>query len=239
MGSKTKIVLFGDSITQRGFDVQQRGWVASLSHAYTRKADVINRGYSGYNTRWALKVLPIYSKDIMNMRDKIKLVTIFFGANDAALADRCGQHVPVAEYKMNLGKILDSMSSTLNDCAFILISPPPVDEDSWKEYQCTPESNRTLEQSELYSKACSEVAHEKGTFFVDVWQAIMNSDDWKGCLCDGLHLSGKGNDIVYEELYKTIETNMKHLLPDALSVDAPLYDQIDADNYEASFKEYM
>lgn len=47
-------VLFGDSITQRGFE---DGWVASLANHYTRKADVLNRGYGGYNARASLGAL--------------------------------------------------------------------------------------------------------------------------------------------------------------------------------------
>jgi hypothetical protein len=45
-----QIVLFGDSITQRSFSVG--GWGARLAHDYMRKADVLNRGFSGYNSAW-------------------------------------------------------------------------------------------------------------------------------------------------------------------------------------------
>lgn len=49
MGSRGRIVLFGDSITQQSFSCG--GWGARMADAYQRKADVLNRGYSGYNTR--------------------------------------------------------------------------------------------------------------------------------------------------------------------------------------------
>lgn len=52
---RPRIILFGDSITQRGF--AEGGWAAALSDYYTRTADVLNRGYSGYNTEWALHTL--------------------------------------------------------------------------------------------------------------------------------------------------------------------------------------
>lgn len=49
------------------------------------QADVIARGYSGYNTRWATYVVEkIFTKG----HTPPDLVTIFFGANDAALPDR-------------------------------------------------------------------------------------------------------------------------------------------------------
>ena len=49
------------------------------------QVDVINRGYSGYNTRWASHLLhSIFPPD----QHQIQLVTLFWGANDAALPDR-------------------------------------------------------------------------------------------------------------------------------------------------------
>ncbi len=43
-------VLLGDSITQ--FSFETNGWGASLASAFSRTADVVLRGFSGYNTRW-------------------------------------------------------------------------------------------------------------------------------------------------------------------------------------------
>ncbi|XP_010251203.1 PREDICTED: GDSL esterase/lipase At5g62930 isoform X2 [Nelumbo nucifera] len=52
---RPQIVLFGDSITEQSF--RPGGWGAALADTYSRKADVIVRGYGGYNTRWALFLL--------------------------------------------------------------------------------------------------------------------------------------------------------------------------------------
>lgn len=72
------------------------------------------RGYSGYNTRWAVKVmeraLPAASdeSESESERERTIAVTVFFGANDACLPDRCCafQHVPLHEYKHNLHSIV-------------------------------------------------------------------------------------------------------------------------------------
>lgn len=64
------------------------------------------RGYSGYNTRWAVKVMErVFPAD---GGDVPLAVTVFFGANDASLPDRCSgfQHVPFDEYKQNLVAIV-------------------------------------------------------------------------------------------------------------------------------------
>lgn len=95
-------MLFGDSITEEAFG--EGGWGASLANHYSRSADVVLRGYSGYNTRWAARVA---GRAVASIAGPVSAVTVFFGANDAALPDRaCAlQHVPLAEYKDNLRAI--------------------------------------------------------------------------------------------------------------------------------------
>ncbi|CAI0547341.1 unnamed protein product [Linum tenue] len=108
---RPQIVLFGDSITEQSF--RSGGWGASLADTYSRKADVFNRGYGGYNTRWALFLLHhIFPLD---GRKAPIAATVFFGANDAALLGRTSerQHVPVDEYKENLRKIVKHLKVQL------------------------------------------------------------------------------------------------------------------------------
>jgi len=76
------------------------------------QVDVVLRGYSGYNTRWALRVLDKVFPAVEGGggdgdRDPLA-VTVFFGANDACLPDRCSafQHVPLNEYKHNIHSIV-------------------------------------------------------------------------------------------------------------------------------------
>ena len=40
-----QIILFGDSITQWGYNQAIRGWVAQVAHAYIRKLDVVKSVY--------------------------------------------------------------------------------------------------------------------------------------------------------------------------------------------------
>lgn len=51
------------------------------------QADVVLRGYSGYNLKWAAHMLQaIFPLDAPSPPD---LATVFFGANDAALKGGC------------------------------------------------------------------------------------------------------------------------------------------------------
>lgn len=49
-----------------------------------RKCDVVNRGLSGYNTRWAKLILPRLIAKSAGAESTVA-VTIFFGANDSSL----------------------------------------------------------------------------------------------------------------------------------------------------------
>lgn len=50
------------------------------------QADITLRGYSGYNTRWALQTLD--ENFPQKSQTRYDLVTLWFGANDAALLER-------------------------------------------------------------------------------------------------------------------------------------------------------
>ena len=69
---------------------------------------MVLRGLSGYNTRWALKVLDraMEGAAAAGGADPAA-VTVFFGANDATLPDQsqAHQHVPLPEYQDNLRAI--------------------------------------------------------------------------------------------------------------------------------------
>ena len=82
---RPQFIVFGDSITQQAFS--PGGWAAMLSDAYQRRVDIMNRGYSGYNTRLATSLLS-YVFPPETAADAALLATVFFGANDAALPDR-------------------------------------------------------------------------------------------------------------------------------------------------------
>ncbi|XP_059973092.1 isoamyl acetate-hydrolyzing esterase 1 homolog isoform X2 [Mesoplodon densirostris] len=125
-----RVLLFGDSITQ--FSFQQGGWGASLADRLVRKCDVLNRGFSGYNTRWAKIILPRLIRK-GNSLDSPVAVTIFFGANDSALkGENPKQHVPLEEYAANLTAMVRYLQSVdVPESRLIFITPPPLCEAAW------------------------------------------------------------------------------------------------------------
>ena len=119
---RAQLLLFGDSITQQSFSVG--GFGARLADRYQRRAHVLNFGYSGYNTRWAVELLP----HLCDMQvATVRLVTIFFGANDASHVEHNErQHVPLSEYKANLRTIIDHVRAHCAAAKIILLCPPPA-----------------------------------------------------------------------------------------------------------------
>ncbi|NXS09868.1 IAH1 esterase, partial [Neodrepanis coruscans] len=127
-----RVLLFGDSITEYSF--QENGWGAYLAERLVRKCDVVNRGISGYNTRWAKLILPRLITG-SSSGDSIVAVTIFFGANDSALKDlNPKQHVPLEEYAANLKSMIQYLKSVdITEDRIILITPPPLQESAWEK----------------------------------------------------------------------------------------------------------
>ncbi|CAI0415950.1 unnamed protein product [Linum tenue] len=101
--SRPQFVLFGSSIVQLSFG--NGGWGSSLSEIYSRRADVILRGYYGWNSRRAVQVLDdIFPKDASVQPS---LVIVYFGGNDSMgpHSSGLGPHVPLPEYVENMKKI--------------------------------------------------------------------------------------------------------------------------------------
>ncbi|XP_057855987.2 GDSL esterase/lipase At5g62930 isoform X2 [Cryptomeria japonica] len=217
---RPQFVLFGDSITARSFG--DGGWGASLVQRYSRKADVVLRGYGGYNTRWALFLLPhIFPLESLKQPS---VVTVFFGANDAALLGRSNerQHVPLTEYMANLHQIITHLKKCSSSMLIMLITPPPVDEKGRKQYarslvlahprllatygeNAVDLPERTNEVAGAYAKSCLEVASEASIPVVDLWSRMQETPEWQHkYLSDGLHLTPDGNAIVFEEVLKIL-----------------------------------
>jgi lysophospholipase L1-like esterase len=100
---KLKAVFFGDSITQHGFNPEISGWLCHMANWWTRRVDVVNRGFSGYNSRWGVLIV-----DQVVVPENPDIVFVFFGANDAVDA-RVGQHVALPEYGDNIRAIIKAI----------------------------------------------------------------------------------------------------------------------------------
>eukprot|EP01137_Pigoraptor_chileana_P026651 Opistho-2@8293 len=198
-GEMKRIVLFGDSITQGAMDTNIDGWGAQLAHIYQRKYDIVVRGYSGYNTRWAKVMLP---RVVPRTEQPTAAFVVFFGANDSAMKGVSNhQDVPVDEFKANLREIAAYAVDTLGVpiANVVIVTPPRVDESVWNEYclrvHGSPGTRRDANAKE-YAIAAKAVADEIGASCADVYTAMEAEPDHTILLSDGLHLSKLGCAIV-------------------------------------------
>ncbi|KAF4968231.1 hypothetical protein FSARC_4322 [Fusarium sarcochroum] len=225
-----QVVLFGDSLFQQSSDLQEGfSFQAALQSDFIRRLDIVNRGYSGFNTDIALSYLPEIFPERTASSPKMDYLVLLFGANDAVLKDAITkQHVPIDRYKENLTKIINHPRITAHKPQILLVTPPPLD-----EIKTTPRSIenghrgavRTSAVSAAYAEVARQVAQANpGVQIVDLWKAQMDKaisltpgdyttgGPWLGSpengkqggldalLHDGLHMSGAGYRVFYEAL---------------------------------------
>ncbi|CAK8676874.1 isoamyl acetate-hydrolyzing esterase 1 homolog [Clavelina lepadiformis] len=208
-----RIILFGDSITQ--YSTFTRGWETYVHELVQRKCDIFNRGFSGYNTDFAVKIQEsVLSEHLLH---DVAFATIFFGANDAALPEYSSEHhVPVERYEMNLNKIVDNFKKMdLDADKIIIISPPPVDEKAHLQNTIAKGngnvSDRSNDVTKTYGQASARVAKARGCRHIDLWQTMMSTDNYSKYLSDGLHLSDEGNKLLGKCLEPHVRELTQHL----------------------------
>lgn len=226
-GSRSIIVVFGDSLTQRGYD--QDGWVSTLSRHYSRRADVINRGYGGFNTRWGKVAMynlfkgpsfwDIFSKMVASDKDKYLTAVIWFGANDAA-AENMNPHVPIIEYGSNLQDMIDHLKKFF--VYIVVMTPPPVHGPTRLQFQrdqygdkATGIEERNTITAGHYASMAKRIAEANNVLLLDIWTLMLSEGEeaWPRLVGagvpggDGLHLSPVGQQYVAKHLIDLLEVN--------------------------------
>ncbi|XP_031487047.1 GDSL esterase/lipase CPRD49 [Nymphaea colorata] len=203
--SRPLFVLFGSSIVQ--FSFGHGGWGATLADIYSRKADIVLRGYSGWNSSRAVEVIDqVFPKDAVIQPS---LVIVYFGGNDSmgGHPSGLGPHVPLPKYVENMKRIASYIKGLSEKTRVIFLTCPPVNEEKVKQLSSDllSELVRSNESCQKYSEACVELCREMEVEVIDLWTAIQRKDDWAtSCLTDGMHLSAEGSDIVVEEILKVL-----------------------------------
>ncbi|CAJ1805863.1 unnamed protein product [Sphenostylis stenocarpa] len=225
---RPQIVLFGSSIVQFSFD--NGGWGAVLASLYARKADIVLRGYSGWNSRQALGVLDeVFPKDAPVQPS---LVIVYFGGNDSVHPhpSGLGPHVPLGEYLENMRKIANHLKSLSDHIRIIFLTSPPINEEQIRKKLSATQSGRTNESCGKYAEALMELSEELNIKAINLWSAIQTRDDWLDVsFTDGVHLSAEGSKVVVKEILRVLrEADWKTSLhwmsmPTEYAEDSPYY----------------
>ncbi|WWD22205.1 hypothetical protein CI109_106696 [Kwoniella shandongensis] len=231
-------VLVGDSITQT---TQNDTLYQHLSEYFERRLDVVNRGHGGFNTEWTIPVLkraltPKVKAD-QGHGQKIRVMTLWLGTNDAALPP-AATHVPVDQYKANLHEIISLVKSPDSpyyspETKIILLTPPPVIAEVWRKgvadwailsglmspEEMVAERDHDPKVMAGYAKACLEVGQEAGLDAINVHAGIIEAAGGDSpakllpYFSDGIHMTGKGYDVVFTLFKELIERKYPKLTP--------------------------
>lgn len=217
MDASTRRPLFyfiGDSLTQDGSNPANGGWIARLQQERIRAVDVVNRGLSGYNTRWFIELaLPVFEQELA-AQFAPSLVTLWLGANDAALLSgaEAYQHVPLDTFRANLALIVRSLAARLAPHGKLLvITPGAVIDDARLAHSASgTDLDRCDATAGEYARVCVEVAKSEGVAVLDMHSrlhAAFPEEAARAALfADGLHFTPRGNEVVAQEVAAAIET---------------------------------
>ncbi|KAL6895139.1 SGNH hydrolase [Trichoderma evansii] len=236
-----KILIFGDSLTELSSNIHTLSFALTpaLQHYYFRKLAVVARGYGGYSSMHLKHALLPTLRVEIAAGEAIKLLVLEIGTNDAA--ERDIQTVPVEEYSENLQWMVEQAKNAGVE-RIIVVGPGPVDENMLEP----PVYNRVM-RNLTYSEAAKAVAKQCGVPFIDMWHTMLSHVGWKegkpvpgifgtsetvlkDVLDDGVHLTGKGYRIWYDELLAVIETDFPELKSEALPTVLPHIFDVDREN---------
>ena len=236
-----KILLFGDSITELSSDILSLTFAITpaLQQHYFRKLSIVARGYGGYTTDHLRHVLVPTLRAETAAKEKIKLLVLEIGTNDAADSDMV--FVPLARYTENLRWMVDTARAEGVE-RVIIVGPGPVD-----DAMLAPPIDKSTTRNLEYSEAARAVAKKAGIPFICLWHAFLASKGWqegqpvpgahgvsgeglKGLLTDGVHYTGDGYRIWYNQLLEAIRTNFPDLRTEELPTILPHIFDVDRGN---------
>jgi lysophospholipase L1-like esterase len=196
-----KLLIIGDSNTQFGFG--ESNWLSLLSNLLQRRCDVINRGFSGYNTRFMKNITPKILSEFT--AESICGVLVLLGLNDSARHEQL--HVPLDEFKNNLKKILEDILNYGVD-KVIVVTPPRVVDEKWS-VECQKLNNFDSHHHDQavidYVSSVVDLSNELGLKCVDLNGLMRESTDYTKLFYDGLHFSAEGGKLLFDSLSPIME----------------------------------
>jgi lysophospholipase L1-like esterase len=218
-----KFLLIGDSNVQYGFS-QEGCWVNLMSNFLSRKCDVINRGFAGYNTHYLKEMLPNILSEFEV--DSVCGVIVLLGSNDSALR-YLNQQELLVKYKENLEFILDYLTAKwgLSKQKIIFVTPPKIDDLKFKSYT-TQMGMKQLHfdaRVKLFADVCLEFAKSNNLKYLDLNKHMeLKQEAYKELLSDGVHFSTAGSEFFFEHLKPLVNDLTKDI-----RINYPSWEYID------------
>ncbi|KAF2674739.1 SGNH hydrolase [Microthyrium microscopicum] len=185
---------------------------------------------------------------------RVKLVTIFFGANDSCYPvddPNMNQCVPLPNFRANLIKLITHPAITAHPgIKLVLITPPPIDEAQQfaaDQVRGFTQPRRSAANTKAYADMVRTLGQERGIAVVDLWTRFVKHAGWKEgdplpglrdregdgrfleLFTDGLHLSPKGYRELYDEFWVVLRRDLPNLAPENFDVRLPYWNAFPPD----------
>ncbi|KAK8026540.1 hypothetical protein PG991_003596 [Apiospora marii] len=220
-----QLVLLGDSLFQFSSKVSDGfSFHGAIQDLCMRRLDVINRGFSGWNTKNVVRYLEKIFPPRSEATPRIEYLLVLLGANDAALElDTASQHVDEEDYRSNLKTIITHPNITAHSPKILLVTPPPLDEimaemqDKEKHGQAVRQAAVSAKYSDIARQVAADVP---GTVLIDLQKAIMEAAIAATPDLDDKGLSKAGLPLGYPG---SVRGGLEQMLPDGLHMSGQAY----------------
>ncbi|KAI8473208.1 MAG: SGNH hydrolase-type esterase domain-containing protein [Monoraphidium minutum] len=225
--SRPSIVFVGDGLTESGFSYTLGGWGSKLVGAYQRKADLINRGFGGYYTKYFNDYMLGSLFDVTNPI----MGVLFLGVKDSMIKAASGKiFTPPDKFREYVDAIMqDGEAAGIR--YWLIITPPPVWELPGKP------GARTMANTQLYADALWDLGKKYNATVLDIFANWQRVPDWTTQFinADRLHLSAGGNEKLFNDVLNTIKAQIPDMDPAKMAWQFPSMDDIDRDNPGPAF----
>ena len=191
-----KVVLMGDALTEMSFGTDN-SWGSLLYDRLIGKADVMNRGASGYTTAEYLTYL---SEAMSNLNPQaIAAVTVLLGRNEAF------HRSPVTEFSSSFSILLTRLVNDykISSEKIIVITVPSVDVKRVGDYDLESVANEAV-----------RIGTQANVTTLNIFE-IFSQDPRKGDLYyDGVDFSVKGSNLLIEHLWPLIQLKVDMYIDD-------------------------
>jgi hypothetical protein len=101
--------------------------------------------------------------------------------------------------------------------------------------------DRENSHSAQYVQQLHQLASRNGAAILDIFSTWQANPDWHNQLLlpDKLHLSPKGNEVLFNAIVKTLESSFPDLAPSGQALNWPLMDVISKDDPGAAFSKVV
>jgi len=197
---KTRICIFGGSISQGHFDHEQGGWVERLKRELKDPNEtlrIFNLGISGDSTQEILKRMKVEAK-----ARKSNVIIYAGGTNDSRYlkGNENNTFTKPKQFQKNLKKIL-KISRKLN-AKLLFINACPCDDSKTQPVPWNPEHSYSNKNINKYNEMTKNFAEENNLPLIDINSKITSAE-----LVDGLHPNSQG----HEKIFQTVKSKLQEL----------------------------